>query len=73
MAATRAIKLIKRIAELLPLLSCKKPAEEGELSAGVVVGEMLTIENCLGREFLGLLHKIEGIFRHHRQKLAIGS
>ena len=51
MAAINAIKLIKRIAELLPLLSCKKPAEEGELSAGVVVGEMLTIENCLGREF----------------------
>ena len=44
------IKLIKRIAELLPLLSCKKPAEVEELTSGVVVGieEVLTIEYFLG-------------------------
>lgn len=50
MAAIRAIKLIKRIAELLPLLSCKKPAEAEGLTSGVVVGieEVLTIEYFLG-------------------------
>lgn len=50
MAATKAIKLIKRIAELLPLLSCKKPAEAEGLTSGVVVGieEVLTIEYFLG-------------------------
>ncbi len=50
MAATRAIKLIKRMAELLPLLSCKKPAEEEELVSRVGVGveEVLTIDYFFG-------------------------
>jgi hypothetical protein len=47
------------MAELLPLLSCKKPAEEEGLTSGVVIGveEVLTIENRLFREFLELLRE----------------
>jgi hypothetical protein len=70
MAVNKERKHIRRMEELLPSLSCKKPAAEEGLASGVVIGveEVLTIENCLSREFFRAFTQDYEIFLSHINK-----